>query len=203
MRKAMAEQRELDLEAPGAGSRRQFAPRRANRERRTLEHPHLEEQLAAFLMQRCPGVIVLHDRRMPGGGANIDHLAVAPSGVYVIDAKRYRGRVEVRKPISGDEELLIAGRDRSELVEGLEGRVRAVRATLNSLGERVLVHGCLCFLNPSTGGSVVPLAGNLRIKGIPLCFPRRLAKRLNEPGELVGDQAQLVAEALAHEFRPA
>jgi Nuclease-related domain len=200
----MAEQRELDLGAPDASSRGHLARRRAGRERRTLERKHhIEEQLAAFLVQRCPGVIVFDDRRMADGRTNIDHLAVAPSGVYVIDSKRYRGRIEVRKPVFGDEQLLIAGRDRAELVEGLERRVQAVRSVLDSLGQRVLVHGCICFLNPSSGGSVIPLGRNLRIKGFPLCFPRTLAKRLKEPGELIGDQAQLVAEALAHEFRPA
>ena len=35
----------------------------------------------------------LHDRRVPGRQGNIDHIAVAPSGVYVIDAKHYSGKV--------------------------------------------------------------------------------------------------------------
>ncbi|WP_232333608.1 nuclease-related domain-containing protein [Agromyces laixinhei] len=39
---------------------------------------------------------VLHDRRIPGSRANIDHLLVTPGGVWVIDAKRYRGRPELR-----------------------------------------------------------------------------------------------------------
>src|SRR5690606_35761953 len=38
------------------------------------------------------GVCVLHDRRIPGTKANIDHIAVCPGGVFVVDAKRYRGR---------------------------------------------------------------------------------------------------------------
>src|SRR5205085_1810838 len=38
-------------------------------------------------------VLLLHDRRIPGTRANIDHLAVGPAGVYVIDAKRYRDAV--------------------------------------------------------------------------------------------------------------
>lgn len=33
---------------------------------------------------------VLHDRRIPRTRANIDHLVVAPTGVFVVDAKRYR-----------------------------------------------------------------------------------------------------------------
>jgi hypothetical protein len=40
--------------------------------------------------------VVLHDRAIPRSRANIDHIAVVPSGVWVIDTKRYRGRVERR-----------------------------------------------------------------------------------------------------------
>jgi hypothetical protein len=51
------------------------------------------EQLVGDLLESCTGVEVLHDRRMPRSKANIDHIAVAPTGVYVIDAKRYDGAV--------------------------------------------------------------------------------------------------------------
>ena len=34
------------------------------------------------------GVHVLHDRRIPPTKANIDHIVVCPSGVFVIDAKK-------------------------------------------------------------------------------------------------------------------
>lgn len=32
----------------------------------------------------------------PGAGPNIDHLAVTRSGVFVIDAKKYKGRTEAQ-----------------------------------------------------------------------------------------------------------
>ena len=38
--------------------------------------------------------VVLRDRRVPGTRTNIDHVVVAPSGVYVVDAKCYTGRNE-------------------------------------------------------------------------------------------------------------
>src|SRR5438477_561951 len=44
--------------------------------------------------------VVLHDRRMPGGRGNIDHLVVAPTGVYVVDAKDVQGKVRVAAPLS-------------------------------------------------------------------------------------------------------
>ncbi|HEV8116278.1 MAG TPA: nuclease-related domain-containing protein [Acidimicrobiales bacterium] len=51
------------------------------------------ERRVGEALRSCEGVHVLHDRLMPHSRANIDHIAVAPSGVYVIDAKRYEGNV--------------------------------------------------------------------------------------------------------------
>ena len=39
------------------------------------------------------GAVVLHDRRIPNSRANIDHIVIAHSGMWVIDANHYhRGR---------------------------------------------------------------------------------------------------------------
>jgi hypothetical protein len=217
---------DIDLGTAGASGRREYERRRANREAKTRdEHPHIgglllklkeqpqhekawetgaagEEALAAFLARRCPDVVVLHDRRMANSRANIDHLAVAPSGIYVIDAKRYKGKIEVRKPFSGEEKLMIGGRNKTKLIEGLSKQVEAVRAGLALIEKQVPVSACLCFINPEgqAGGSGIPLLRTLAVSGFPLLYPRRLAKRLNQPGALGGDEALVVAEALATLF---
>jgi hypothetical protein len=41
------------------------------------------------------GWAVLHDLAVPGSGANIDHLVIGPGGVFVIDSKQYRGRLQL------------------------------------------------------------------------------------------------------------
>jgi hypothetical protein len=41
------------------------------------------------------GWAVHHDLRVPGSNANIDHLLVGPPGVFVIDAKHYRGHLHL------------------------------------------------------------------------------------------------------------
>ncbi len=93
-----------------------------------------EEMLAEHLARKCPGTALLHDRRMPSSRANIDHIAVAPSGVYVIDAKRYKWKIEVRKPLFGDAKLVIAGRDRTELIHGLQKQVGVVKTDIAASG---------------------------------------------------------------------
>jgi Nuclease-related domain len=41
------------------------------------------------------GWVVLHDLAVPGSPANIDHLVIGPGGVFVIDSKQYRGRLQL------------------------------------------------------------------------------------------------------------
>jgi hypothetical protein len=39
------------------------------------------------------GWAILHDLAIPRSRANLDHLAIGPGGVFVIDSKQYRGRL--------------------------------------------------------------------------------------------------------------
>jgi Nuclease-related domain len=56
-----------------------------------------EERLGARLDSLASAEIaVLHDRRIPGTKANIDHIVVTKAGIWVIDAKRYKGRPELK-----------------------------------------------------------------------------------------------------------
>lgn len=220
------EPEDLDLGTAGAGARRQHERRKARREAETLEaHPHLgglllrfqeepqserawrdgaigEEAVAAHLARTCPDVVVLHDRRMPAGRANIDHIAVAPSGVMVIDAKRYKGKIEVRKPLFGDARLVIRGRDKTKLVEGLRRQVDAVGAGLAIIQQDVPVGGCFCFVDPDgqAGGSGLPLLRTLSIDGFPLFYPRRLSKHLDRSGPIGPERVAVLAEALVELF---
>jgi hypothetical protein len=41
------------------------------------------------------GWAVLHDLAIPESRANLDHLVIGPSGVFVIDSKHYRGRLQL------------------------------------------------------------------------------------------------------------
>jgi hypothetical protein len=41
------------------------------------------------------GWAILHDLAVPGSRANLDHLVIGPGGVFVIDSKQYRGRLQM------------------------------------------------------------------------------------------------------------
>jgi hypothetical protein len=41
------------------------------------------------------GWVVLHDLAVPGSQANLDHLVIGAGGVFAIDSKQYRGRLQL------------------------------------------------------------------------------------------------------------
>lgn len=93
-----------------------------------------EEKLAKLLESHLDErAVVLHDRKVPGTRGNIDHIAIGPSGVWIIDAKKYKGKVERRGNggmFRSDFRLYVGGRDRSKLVDSMGWQFDAVRAVL-------------------------------------------------------------------------
>jgi hypothetical protein len=109
-----------------------------------------EEELAESLA-RVPGVRVLHDRRVPGTPANIDHLVVAPAGVFVVDAKAHQGMVRIRDRggfFRTDLRLYVGHQDWSELADGMGWQVAAVERELRSAALEVMppISPVLCFV---------------------------------------------------------
>lgn len=149
-------------------------------------------------------VAALHDRRLrrPDGTlsrANIDHIAVTPSGVWVIDAKTHHGSLEVRR--SGGlfsprlEALYINGRDQTRLVHGLLKQVDAVRHQLAGVEATLPVQGALCFV-----GTELPWFGSSSIADVPLVGRRGLAKLLLRPGDVDAPDREAVAAFLDQRF---
>jgi hypothetical protein len=203
----------------GASARREHERRKVKRESGVRErHPRLggvilalqdapqheaswsrgaggEELVEQALAKRCPTVAVLHDRRIPGSRANIDHIAVAATGVWVIDTKRYKGKVQISKPLFGKPTLTIAGRYKTNLVDGLAKQVELVAAALADLDSDVSIHGCFCFVD-----SDLPLFGTPSLNGLTIFGRKGLAKQLNATGALPADRAGALAAALAQRF---
>jgi hypothetical protein len=133
--------------------------------------------------------VLLHDRRMPGGRGNLDHLAIAPTGIYVIDAKHHTGKVSISSPLIGTSQMRIAGRDQTKLLDGLDRQLAAVRAALGDTDPPSL-HGVLCFTQADLPLLTRPARTHL------LLHPRQLAKRLNRPGAWTADQITATAITL-------
>jgi len=158
-----------------------------------------EERVAAVLTKYLhPDVIVLHDRRIPGSRANIDHIAIAPCGIWVIDAKRYTGKLAVSRALFRNAKLTINGRDRSSLTAGLAKQVATVRNALADVDPDVVVRGALCFIDTE-----LPMLGTLTFDGYPLLRARQLAKRLNADGPIDPAHARTLAGDVAERFAAA
>jgi ribosomal protein S27E len=147
------------------------------------------------------GVRVLHDRRIPGSKANIDHIAVAPSGVYVIDAKKYQGRPDLR--VEGGllrprtRKLVVGSRDCTKLVEGVHEQLELVRGALDRSGlDGAPVHGMLCFVQadwPLLGGAFT-------VDDIAVLWPKKAAQLLTTDGPVDRRVIEAIHRALAVAF---
>lgn len=162
-------------------------------------------QLAKHL--KGHNVVLLHDRRIPHRGrANIDHIAVGPGGITVIDTKSARGRLRIEKRggfLSPRRELLlINGRDRTQLVDGLQRQLAAVRTVIAELAAgEADVRGALCF--PSLDR--LPRHAQLTIHSetIMIATPRGTATLARRTGPLTQDLIDRISGQLARRFPPA
>lgn len=107
-----------------------------------------EEQLARELAS-VPGLQVLNDRRVRGTRGNIDHIVIAPAGVFVVDAKNHKGLVEIRNRgsfLRADHRLTVGGRDCSATADKMAWQIEAVTAALEGVDPMPPVRPVLCFL---------------------------------------------------------
>jgi hypothetical protein len=208
----------------GASAAREHERRRRNREDRVrAKHPRTaalrlalgsavqhevafrhgqagEESVGALLDERTAHgpAVVLHDRRMPRDRGNVDHIAIAPTGVYVIDAKAWHGKVAAPTPLFGRQKLLIAGHDRTSLIDGLDRQVETMRAALRDDHGDVAVRGVLCFTRAE-----LPLVRTLTIRSHLLLYRKALAKRISQEGPLSSNVIEQIARKLAATLPPA
>jgi hypothetical protein len=80
------------LAVVGVGWRVRF---RASAEARAWRRGAAGERRTARLLRRLQhdGYTSFHDLAVPGSAANVDHLVIGPTGVFVVDSKQYSGRV--------------------------------------------------------------------------------------------------------------
>ena len=119
------------------------------------------------------GVAVLHDRQIPGSKANIDHLVVTSTGVWLVDTKKHKGKIDV-----SHRWLRVGGRDRTSLVDGVERQCNVVHEQLD---RAVPVRGALCFVNANFAW-----IRHKRVRDIEVCGPGQLIKKLAAQHQIGG-----------------
>jgi hypothetical protein len=161
-----------------------------------------EERLARRLAE-VTGIRILNDRRVPGTRGNIDHIVVAPAGVFVVDAKNLRGSIQIRDKgsfLRADKRLYVGGRDQSKLALGMTWQVAAVAGALEGSADYATpaVTPVLCFLDAEW-----PLIARHRVfDGVLLESQRSIAKRFIESNALDDRAIAGIASRLAAALPP-
>lgn len=161
-----------------------------------------EERLAQAL-ETVEGLFVLHDRRARRTRGNIDHLVVAPAGVFVIDSKRYSGTVELRNVggfFRSDIRLFVGGREKSGLADAMAWQVDAVTAALSAgrVDPMPPVQPVLCFIDANWPLFRTPD----EFRGVRLESERSILNLLTNVLVIDADRAPVIARVLASAFAP-
>ena len=153
-----------------------------------------EERTAKALSElEAEGFVVLHDRRKAGSSANIDHVVVGPTGVFIVETKSYSGPLSIQ----GDD-VYVGGRRRTDIVHQAKTEAEVVRTILEIAGEKLPVTPILCVHRAE-----LPLL-RAEVQGIRVVNDRgliRLLRRTNQPLEPKAVRA--IADLLNRELRPA
>jgi hypothetical protein len=131
----------------------------------------------------------LHHRRHPRSRGVLDHLAVVPGGVVVIDTRRDHGQVHLR----AGRQLRVGASDRTRLLRTLERHCEAVRWLLDDLGHpHVPVHGVLCLV-----GVTWPERRGGRVGAHEVVSPAALVGVVRRDGPITEAERAAVAIALS------
>lgn len=150
--------------------------------------------------------VILTDRRIPGTKINIDHVVVAGSGVWIIDSKNWKGRIEYKAPTlaSVDTRLYVDGKDRTSAVEAMYALIIPVAQAIQD--RSVPVKPALVFVNGDWSLASLPrLIVNRPYQhlGVRIAPPRVLTKMINQPGPLDASAVKQLGRRLDLVFHPA
>jgi hypothetical protein len=142
----------------------------------------------------APGAHVLTDRKVPGESeANIDHVVVASTGVWIIDSKKWAGEIRYRSPgfpsTDPRKYLTVKGEDRTAEIAKI---YRLVIPVAQVIGDpKVPVHPVLAFVE-ATWGIKEGLhfkwgKGPYKHEGVLISGGRSFVKLINAIGTLTRD----------------
>jgi Nuclease-related domain len=169
------------------GWRLRFRP---SEQARTWQRGAHGEQHTARLLDRLTrdGYVVFHDLAVPDSPANVDHLVIGPSGVFVIDSKQWSGSVQ-----QGADGLVWHNHYR------LDRTLETVRWEAETLG-RLLgtrIHALLCV----HGAHVQD--GGLHAQGVAIVPVHLLRGALGDERVLSDADVELLATTAWSSLRPA
>ncbi|HUY43090.1 MAG TPA: nuclease-related domain-containing protein [Acidimicrobiales bacterium] len=152
------------------------------------------------------GVEILTDRLVPGTKYNIDHVVIAPSGVWIIDSKNWAGKIEYKAQslLSMNMRLIVGGKDRTSEVEAMYKQIIPVAQEI--VDSSVPLNAAMTFVDGDWSLTSLPrLLANKPYRHLDVWITplRPLAKMINEPGPLEPAAVQQLASQLNAALKPA
>lgn len=139
------------------------------------------------------GYQVFHDLAIPGSAANLDHLVVGPTGVFMIDSKRYRGHLHYSAG-----RLWHGRRPLDRTLDTLWWEATQVAETLG-FGPDLHIYPVLCV-----HVARLPWLRELLVDGIPILAAGALRPALQVTRQALSpEQVELVAAHIHASFQPA
>lgn len=151
------------------------------------------------------GTVILTDRLLPETKSNIDHIVVAPSGVWIIDTKTWRGKIEYKSTsVFGTEKrLFVGGRDRTSAVEAI---FKIVIPVAQVIGDKsVPIKPALVFIDGEWSDAATPrivTSKPYQHLNVLISWPKAIWKKINEPGSLDAGAVKRIGEHLDANFLP-
>jgi hypothetical protein len=145
------------------------------------------------------GAVILTDRQVPGTKSNIDHIVVAPSGVWIIDSKNWKGKIEYKSAtmMSTTKRLFVGGKDRTSAVEAIFSQVIPVAQVIGD--KSVPIKPALVFIDGDWSDSSTAriLASKpYQHLSVWISWPKAIWKKINEPGPLDADAVKRIGAEL-------
>jgi hypothetical protein len=148
------------------------------------------ERRTARLLDRLTrdGYVVFHDLAVPGSPANVDHLVIGPSGVFVIDSEQWSGSVH-----QGSDGLMWHNHYRLDrTLKTVRWEARAISHVLGTRAAALLcVHGAHVH------------GGRLEAKGVAIVPTHLLRNALGDDRVLSDVDVGLLATTVRTSLRPA
>lgn len=154
-----------------------------------------------------PDRIILDDRTVPHSHANIDHVVISPTGVWIIDSKHWKGLIQVKTTggfLSATQKLFVDGRDESALTEKIYSQVIPIA---NVLGDRSIpIHPALIFIDGDWGAGITLRVLQHRpyeMLGVMVGWPKAVIAKISESGPLPQEEVVRIATLLDRSLPPA
>ena len=115
--------------------------------------------------------------------------------MWIVDAKLRKGLIE-RRDVGGwfkvDHQLYVGGRRQTKLVDDMGWQVEAVQSALGT--DSVPVQPAMCFVD----GEWKLFAKPFELRGVLVCWPKKLVDKISEEGSLGPEDVLAVAGYLSN-----